>query len=45
VKKEVIGDKYMYVTYYVRLGVIKEVTVYKNTRRGKLQNTPTCFCS
>jgi hypothetical protein len=35
---EVIGDKYMYLTYYLHLVGIKEVINCKNAQSGKLQN-------
>jgi hypothetical protein len=33
----VIGDKYMFLTYYAHLVGIKEVTDYKNARRGSFK--------
>jgi hypothetical protein len=33
----VVGDKYLYLTYYIHLVAIKEVIDCKNARSGKLQ--------
>jgi len=35
---EVIGDKYIFLTYYVHLVRIKEMIDWKNVWSGKLQN-------
>jgi hypothetical protein len=35
--QEVVGDKYIYLTYYVHLVGIKQMTDCKNARCGKLK--------